>query len=144
MPTYFEPSIEWSRDIDPRHESMLKGVQEELEDLKLEITSQSKRNFVLEKDVRYFDSRIALLIANRMAPREIESSDEEHLGIRRVILEQKQLQLYSNLFYLLMTEPRHIATLCSLVSAEELDMFLQTVMFTIYAVSYTHLRAHET
>ena len=41
MPPYFEPSIEWSRGIDPRHESMLKGVQEELEDLKLEITSQS-------------------------------------------------------------------------------------------------------
>ena len=142
MPPYFEPSIEWSRGIDPRHESMLKGVQEELEDLKLEITSQSKRNFVLEKDVRYLDSRIALLIANRMTPRDIESPDEEHLGIRRVILEQKQLQLYSNLFYLLMTEPRHIATLCSLVSAEELDMFLQTVMFTMYANQYEDFEEH--
>ena len=67
MPPYFEPSIEWLRGIDPRHESMLKGVQEELEDLKLEITSQSKRNFVLENDVRYLDSRICLLYTSDAA-----------------------------------------------------------------------------
>lgn len=142
MPPYFEPAIKWTRGIDSRQEVLYKGLQEELEDLKLEITSQSKRNFVLERDVRYLDSRIALLIANRMALHDIESPAEEHLDIRRVILEHKQLQLYSNLFYLLMTEPRHIATLCLLVSPEELDMFLQTVMFTIYANQYEDFEEH--
>ena len=40
-------------------------------DFKAKISSQSKKNFVLEKDVRYLDSRIALLIQNRMALEEV-------------------------------------------------------------------------
>jgi hypothetical protein len=39
-------------------------AQKRLRDLKTKISSQSKKNFVLERDVRYLDSRIALLIQN--------------------------------------------------------------------------------
>lgn len=46
-------------------------MQKTLRDLKAKISSQSKKNFVLEKDVRYLDSRIALLIQNRMALEEV-------------------------------------------------------------------------
>lgn len=46
-------------------------AQKTLRDLKAKISSQSKKNFVLEKDVRYLDSRIALLIQNRMALEEV-------------------------------------------------------------------------
>lgn len=46
-------------------------AQKALRDLKSKISSQSKKNFVLEKDVRYLDSRIALLIQNRMALEEV-------------------------------------------------------------------------
>lgn len=42
-------------------------------DYKAKISTQSKKNFVLEKDVRYLDSRIALLIQNRMALEEVRS-----------------------------------------------------------------------
>jgi len=49
-------------------------VQKTLRDLKSKISSQSKKNFVLEKDVRYLDSRIALLIQNRMALEEVSGS----------------------------------------------------------------------
>lgn len=48
-----------------------KTAQKILRDLKSKISSQSKKNFVLEKDVRYLDSRIALLIQNRMALEEV-------------------------------------------------------------------------
>lgn len=47
------------------------AAQKILRDLKSKISSQSKKNFVLEKDVRYLDSRIALLIQNRMALEEV-------------------------------------------------------------------------
>lgn len=46
-------------------------AQKRLRDLKSRISSQSKKNFVLERDVRYLDSRIALLIQNRMALDEV-------------------------------------------------------------------------
>jgi Ras GTPase-activating-like protein IQGAP2/3 len=52
----------------------LARAQRTLRDLKSKISSQSKKNFVLEKDVRYLDSRIALLIANRMALEEVGRS----------------------------------------------------------------------
>ena len=48
-------------------------AQKVLRDLKAKISSQSKKNFVLEKDVRYLDSRIALLIQNRMALEEVRT-----------------------------------------------------------------------
>lgn len=46
-------------------------AQKRLRELKSRISAQSKKNFVLERDVRYLDSRIALLIANRMALDEV-------------------------------------------------------------------------
>jgi Ras GTPase-activating-like protein IQGAP2/3 len=49
----------------------LARAQRTLRDFKSKISSQSKKNFVLEKDVRYLDSRIALLIQNRMALEEV-------------------------------------------------------------------------
>lgn len=45
--------------------------QKKLKDLKGKVSTQSKRNFLLERDVRYLDSRIALLIQNRMALDEV-------------------------------------------------------------------------
>ena len=47
--------------------SLLILAQKQLRELKGRISAQSKKNFVLERDVRYLDSRIALLIQNRMA-----------------------------------------------------------------------------
>lgn len=49
----------------------VRTAQKALRDLKAKISSQSKKNFVLEKDVRYLDSRIALLVQNRMALEEV-------------------------------------------------------------------------
>lgn len=48
-------------------------AQRTLRELKSKISMQSKKNFVLEKDVRYLDSRIALLIQNRMALEEVRT-----------------------------------------------------------------------
>jgi Ras GTPase-activating-like protein IQGAP2/3 len=51
--------------------SLSNAAQKRLRDLKGKISAQSKKNFVLERDVRYLDSRIALLIQNRMAADEV-------------------------------------------------------------------------
>lgn len=40
-------------------------TQKKLHDLKGSISKQSRDNFLLEKDLRFLDSRIALLIENR-------------------------------------------------------------------------------
>ncbi|KAJ2637362.1 RasGAP protein, partial [Coemansia sp. RSA 1694] len=50
----------------------LSEAQRKLRELKGHISAQSKKNFLLERDVRYLDSRIALLIQNRMAADEVK------------------------------------------------------------------------
>lgn len=50
--------------IDDAQTELISAGQKRLRDLKTKISSQSKKNFVLERDVRYLDSRIALLIQN--------------------------------------------------------------------------------
>ncbi len=44
----------------------LHAVQKEIQDLKNEISQQSKKNFKLDKDLRFFDARIALLINHKI------------------------------------------------------------------------------
>ena len=51
-------------------------------------------------------------------------------------------QQYANLFFLLQSEPRHIASLCRLVSLSEIDTLLQTVMFTLYGNQYESREEH--
>jgi hypothetical protein len=55
-------------------------AQRSLRDLKSKISAQSKKNFVLERDVRYLDSRIALLIQNRIALDEVREKKIFFLG----------------------------------------------------------------
>lgn len=52
------------------------------------------------------------------------------------------LQQYANLFFLLQSEPRHIASLCRLVSLTEIDTLLQTVMFSLYGNQYESREEH--
>ncbi|GJJ08690.1 hypothetical protein Clacol_002909 [Clathrus columnatus] len=123
----------------------LARAQKRLRDLKAKISVQSKKNFVLDRDVRYLDSRIALLIQNRMALDE-QHQVEQHLEdvdpSEGTYPDDRKLQQYGNLFFLLQSEPRHIATLCRLVSLTEIDTLLQTVMFTLYGNQYESREEH--
>ncbi|ORX62794.1 Rho GTPase activation protein [Hesseltinella vesiculosa] len=127
-------------------EDELAQAQRRLREIKSKISAQSKKNFVLERDVRYLDSRIALLIQNRIAlaeQNEMAAHFEEH-GVSGddVYPDDRKLQQYGNLFFILQSEPRHIATLCRLVSLAEIDTLLQTVMFTLYGNQYESREEH--
>lgn len=127
-------------------EDDLARAQRRLRDLKSRISAQSKKNFVLERDVRYLDSRIALLIQNKIAADEkrqvaetLEELGEEDEGLWP---DEKKMGQYANLFFLLQSEPRHVASLCRLVSLSEIDTLLQTVMFTLYGNQYEQREEH--
>ncbi|KAG8912767.1 glyceraldehyde-3-phosphate dehydrogenase 1 [Tulasnella sp. 417] len=126
-------------------EDDLARAQKRLRELKSRISAQSKKNFVLERDVRYLDSRIALLIQNRMA---LDERDEVQATLEDLdpnegnFPDDRKMQQYSNLFFLLQSEPRHIASLCRLVSLSEIDTLLQTVMFTLYGNQYESREEH--
>lgn len=126
-------------------EDDLARAQKRLRELKARISAQSKKNFVFERDVRYLDSRIALLIQNRMAldeQQEVERHLEEVDPHEGHYPDDRKLQQYGNLFFLLQSEPRHVAALCRLVSLSEIDTLLQTVMFTLYGNQYESREEH--
>lgn len=126
-------------------EDELARAQKRLRDLKARISSQSKKNFVLERDVRYLDSRIGLLIQNRIAAdeqRQVQETLEDVQESSTKAVDAHNLNLYSNFFYLLQHEPRHVASLCRLVSLSEIDTLLQTVMFTLYGNQYEPREEH--
>ncbi|KAI8645360.1 Rho GTPase activation protein [Parasitella parasitica] len=127
-------------------EDELAQAQRRLRELKTKISSQSKKNFIRERDVRFLDARIGLLIQNRMAldeQHEVASRLEEHdEGDIDHYPDERRMQQYGNLFYLLQSEPRHIAILCRLVSLAEIDNLLQTVMFTLYGNQYESREEH--
>ncbi|EAS36592.3 GTPase activating protein Sar1 [Coccidioides immitis RS] len=135
-----------AKDKDLEISDELAKAQKALRELKLKISSQSKKNFVLEKDVRYLDSRIALLIQNRMAleeQNEVASHLDDSAELQEgVFPNDDKTQKYGNLLFLLQSEPRHIAHLCRLVSMAEIDSLLQTVMFTIYGNQYESREEH--
>ncbi|KAF2147284.1 uncharacterized protein K452DRAFT_282277 [Aplosporella prunicola CBS 121167] len=134
-----------AKEKDLEIEDELAKAQKVLRELKARISSQSKKNFVLEKDVRYLDSRIALLIQNRMA---LEEQNEVASHLEETELQEgffpndEKTQKYGNLLFLLQSEPRHIAHLCRLVTMAEIDSLLQTVMFTIYGNQYESREEH--
>lgn len=125
----------------------LARASKNLRDLKTKISSQSKRNFMLEKDVRYFDSRIALLVSNRMALEDQKVADSMIRDGSSELQEggfpsDEKAQKYGNFLYLLQSEPKYIASLCRVVSSVENDALLQTVMFTIYGNQYESREEH--
>lgn len=44
--------------------------------------------------------------------------------------------MYANLFYLLQSEPKHVAGLTRIVNLSVIDVLLQTVMFTLFGNQY--------
>lgn len=75
--------------------------------------------------------------------KDFESHFEESTEVQEGSFPNDQkTQAYGNLFYLLQSEPRHIAALCRCVSMGEIDSLLQTVMFTIYGNQYEGREEH--
>ena len=60
----FPPSLPPSLSLSP---SLPPSAQVEIQQLKDKISSQSKENFKKEKDLRYLDSKIALLINHKIS-----------------------------------------------------------------------------
>eukprot|EP00128_Syssomonas_multiformis_P000118 Colp12_sorted_trinity150504_noHs@36119 len=135
----------WSKgqEQDVEVDDELSKAQKQLKDLKVKISTQSKENFALEKDVRYLDSRIALLINHRITFEELAIHLEDESPVEKgSIKDDRMRQHYANLLYILQTEPQYIAKLARLMSLAEVDGLLQTVMFTLYGNQYESREEH--
>lgn len=119
-------------------------VQTELRSLKAEISHQSKRNFKLEKDLRFLDSKIALLINHKISIEELEKRvfDEDIPTLPGSLKDLTHPELYGRLFFILQTSPEYTAKLTRLVTLKEIDGLLQIVMFALYGNQYEDREEH--
>ena len=121
----------------------MKG-QRQLADLKKEISSDSKKNFELEREIRQLDQKIALLIRNRLTLDEVMATSGDISLVNRTITlkDKRERELYGQLFALLQNETKYVSHLARLVKLGEIDNLLQTVMFTLYGNQYDDGEEH--
>eukprot|EP01116_Phalansterium_solitarium_P009241 TRINITY_DN2330_c0_g1_i1.p1 TRINITY_DN2330_c0_g1~~TRINITY_DN2330_c0_g1_i1.p1 ORF type:complete len:873 (+),score=364.65 TRINITY_DN2330_c0_g1_i1:137-2755(+) len=131
-------------------QSLLRGQQEEddtdfvneIQELKRNMVSEIRKNHVLERDLKKLDNRIALLIKNRgniMAEVPSAKKKKEHNESKGADFasNHKKMEQYSHLFYLLQTEPKYLANLVYLMTPEQMDNFLETVIITLFGDAFS-------
>lgn len=118
------------------------SVQAELRKLKDRISQLSKENFKLEKDLKFLDSKIALLINHKISLEEVESHLEDAPHLPTSLKTSHHHGVYGELFLVLQTQPEYIAKLTRLVSQKGIDGLLQIVMFSLYGNQYEDREEH--
>eukprot|EP00033_Pygsuia_biforma_P001925 GCRY01002146.1.p1 GENE.GCRY01002146.1~~GCRY01002146.1.p1 ORF type:complete len:866 (+),score=266.59 GCRY01002146.1:318-2915(+) len=129
------------------HTLLLKDAEEtktdqeklnEIASLKSSLTLEIKKAHELEVFRDQLDKKIALLIRNRINLQDVVLMSEniKKVKCKRTAnlhsLPSNFYQTYGNLFYLLQTQPKYLADLAFLVKPSEFELFLQTIIFTIY------------
>jgi len=116
--------------------------------LRKELLKGFKRNANVEKRQKVLEHKIGLLIMHRTSiveldrkrkKKKVEETDvEEKATFYR---DQKKLAHYSNLFYLLRTEPKYFARLAYFIHPvkKEKQQFAETVILTMYANAFSPL-----
>lgn len=114
------------------------SIHRQIQVLKDKISDLSRTNYELEKEVRFFDQRIGLLINHKKGIEELTDYfvEGERSSKCEKIDSETQQQKYGNLFFLLQTEASYLAQLTRIVSLDEIDDLLQPVLFSLYGNQY--------
>eukprot|EP01133_Synstelium_polycarpum_P004372 gene4372-5114_t len=105
----------------------------EIQELKRNMIAEIRRNHLLERDLIKLDKRIALLIKHRSNIKKKKGDAPSE----SITLDPKQIESYQNLFYLLQTEPHYLAKLVTLINADQMDTFLDTVILTLFGDAFS-------
>eukprot|EP00002_Diphylleia_rotans_P009756 TRINITY_DN2009_c0_g1_i1.p1 TRINITY_DN2009_c0_g1~~TRINITY_DN2009_c0_g1_i1.p1 ORF type:complete len:740 (+),score=158.63 TRINITY_DN2009_c0_g1_i1:74-2293(+) len=119
--------------------------QLKLQELKKNISVESRKNYALERQIRILDQKIALLVKNRISLEEAEAAATELAGPTNEVTRlssDRQKSHYESLFFLLQNEPQYMAGLTRLIKTNEIDSLLQIVMFTLYGNQYDAREEH--
>ncbi|KAI6660664.1 Ras GTPase-activating-like IQGAP1 [Oopsacas minuta] len=130
-----------------------RDVQEELEltELKSELVTKIRYNKQLEEDLDSWDTKIGLLIRNRLnvmdvvhtssklERRRLAARNQSNKGLQHFTKENKQmLEGYENLFYLLQTNSDYFAKLIFEMPSGKTTAFMQDVILTVFNYASTN------
>lgn len=126
-------------DLDKDEEG--KDFIRQIEDLKAQLSAQIRKNHNLDRECSHLDKKIALLIKNRgkiVAKMPKRGKRPAARGVaERVEIEARNLANYQDMFYLLQTQPRYLASLVYMVNPDQMDSFLNTTILTLYGDAYS-------
>lgn len=122
------------------------AVAQEIEQHKKALMATVRQNHIIEREVATLDSKIALLVRNVVQLQTSKKALKEEKLRRGSIAEgdgsaspakqltQAKLDKFSNLFYLLQTEPKYLARLVGVMSknAGDLQSLLDTILLTLF------------
>lgn len=124
----------------PQVSKSTKNAMRRLSQLRSLISSLSKDTHSLERDVAYLDSRIALLIQNRLEVDEKEAKKIANVidlnDVPEIKFSHEKLEEYGRLFYVLQNDIEIVSTLCFHISLSQLDNVVHIVLFTLYGNQY--------
>ena len=130
-----------------------RDVQEELEltRLKSELVTKIRYNKQLEEDLDCWDTKIGLLVRNRLnvmdvvhttsklERRRLAVKNQSNKGLRNFTKENKQLlEGYEHLFYLLQTNSDYFAKLIFEMPSGKTTAFMQDVILTVFNYASTN------
>ena len=147
-----DPPVSSLRKYLPLLEQSERDVQEELEltELKSELVTKIRRNKQLEEDLDGLDTKIGLLVRNRLSVMDVVhttsklerrrlAARSQSKGIQHFTKENKQLLGgYAHLFYLLQTDPRYFANLIFDMPGGRTTAFVQEVVLTVFNYASTN------
>lgn len=123
------------------------AILRELQALKTQIVETIRQNNNIEKDVKKMDKKIELLIKNRVTLDEVMASSRglfsflrpkpQHRVVHNNSDYKKKMESYSNLFYLLQTDPKYLAKCVYLVPTAKVDQFLETVILSLFGYAFS-------
>lgn len=122
------------------------NLMAEINEMREKLVRQIRENTQTEQEVKNSERKIQLLINNRLKIEEVLNSKSKFGRKKKVLLstpsaatnESKELLAkYSNLFYLLQTQPQYLSQALYLVPAEKMDKFLETVILTLYGYAFS-------
>jgi Ras GTPase-activating-like protein IQGAP2/3 len=105
----------------------------------------TRRNYLLEHELKKLEKKIGLLIANRTSIQELDREEKKKKGAKivtedrngeQLLTNKKKISSYSNLFHLLQTEPVYLAALAYLMPRESAGGFIDKIIPTLYGDAF--------
>lgn len=123
------------------------NLMAQINEMRERLVRQIRDNTATEQEVRNLERKIQLLINNRLKIEEVLNTKSKFGRKKKVMLTNEQsegnidrkdkLAKYSNLFYLLQTQPEYLSQALYLVPAEKMDKFLETVILTLFGYAFS-------
>eukprot|EP00474_Spongospora_subterranea_P010430 CRZ10888.1 hypothetical protein [Spongospora subterranea] len=124
------------RESDSNIDEEIQRCHDELRTIRQEIISASRSNFILERELDTIDEKIKLLVKNRISLQDVISSVQVSDRTSTGLLDPKKRAAYEHVLYTLQSEPIYFAKLARVVSGNQIQSFVQTVVFDFYGDQY--------